>query len=106
MITHFLRKLRFFVSFTYIKLPVPSDTLFKLDKHISEIENGFPMLENGGYTDITMTVFVILYTNVDTAAPSYITSLPPPLPAVHPLPTSPGLCNRAPWRVFYAGTPE
>ena len=58
MITHFLRKLRFFVSFTYIKLPVPSDTLFKLDKHISEIENGFPMLENGGYTDITMTVFV------------------------------------------------
>ena len=23
MITHFLRKLRFFVSFTYIKLPVP-----------------------------------------------------------------------------------
>ena len=32
--------------------------LFKLDIHFSEIENGFPMLENGGYTDIAMTVFV------------------------------------------------
>ena len=32
--------------------------LFKLDKHISEIENGFPMLENGSNTYIAMTMFV------------------------------------------------
>ena len=32
--------------------------LFKLDKHVSEIEYGFLMLENGGNTNITMTMFV------------------------------------------------
>ena len=32
--------------------------LFKPDKQISEIEDGFPMLENGSNTYIAMTMFV------------------------------------------------
>ena len=32
--------------------------LFKLDKHISKVEKGFLMLENGGNTYISMTMFV------------------------------------------------
>lgn len=32
--------------------------LFKLNKHVSEVDYGFPVLENGGNTYIAMTMFV------------------------------------------------
>ena len=34
--------------------------LFKLNKHVSEVDYGFTVLENGGNTYIAMTMFVSL----------------------------------------------